>query len=93
MFFWLCDEKTLNPSFVSSNPYVVYPRTINSLHYLLSMIFISVMVWTSFYPGTPLHAASLKVGLVMDDFGGHDRNYNQLAYQGLVQAEKELGIK
>ncbi len=57
------------------------------------MVFISVMVWTFFYPGNRLHAVSLKVGLVMDDFGGHDRRFNQLAYHGLVQAEKELGIK
>ena len=57
------------------------------------MVFISVMVWICFYPGNRLHAVSLKVGLVMDDFGMHDRSYNQLAYQGLVQAEKELGIK
>ena len=72
---------------------MVYPRINNSLHYLTAMICISVMVWTCFYPGNPLHAVSLKVGLVMDDFGMHDRSYNQLAYQGLVQAEKELGIK
>ncbi len=57
------------------------------------MVSISVMVCICFCPGNPLHAVSLKVGLVMDDFGGHERSYNQLAYQGLVQAEKELGIK
>ena len=91
--FWVCYEKSLNPPFVSSNPYVVYPSIKISLHYLPAMIFISVMVWTCFYPGNPLHAVSLKVGLVMDDFAKHDRSYNQLAYQGLVRAEKELGIK
>ena len=84
----MCYEKSLNPPFVSSKPYVVYPRIKRSLQYLPAMICISVMVWTFFYPGNRLHAVSLKVGLVMDDFGGHDRSYNQLAYQGLVQAEK-----
>ena len=57
------------------------------------MVFISVMVWIWFYSVNPLHAVSLKVGLVMDDFGRYDRSYNQLSYRGLVQAEKELGIK
>ena len=89
----MCYEKSLNPPFVSSNPYVVYPRIKRSLQYIRAIVFISGMVWTCFYPGNRLHAASLKVGLVMDDFGMHDRSYNQLAYQGLVQAEKELGIK
>ena len=69
---------------------MVYPRIKRSLQYLRAIVFISVMVWICFYPVNPLHAVSLKVGLVMDDFGGHDRSYNQLAYQGLVQAEKEL---
>ena len=72
---------------------MVYPRIKRSLQYLRAIVFISVMVWICFYHVNPLHAVSLKVGLVMYDFGGHDRSYNQLAYQGLVQAEKELGIK
>ena len=72
---------------------MVYPRIKRSLQYLRAMVFISVMVWTCFYPENRLHAVSLKVGLVMDDFGMHDRSYNQLAYQGLVPAERELGIK
>ncbi len=35
----------------------------------------------------------LKVGLVTDIGGLNDRGFNQLAYQGLQQAEKDLGVE
>lgn len=38
-------------------------------------------------------AQSLKVGLVTDIGGLNDRSYNQSGYEGLLQAEKELGIQ
>jgi basic membrane protein A len=37
-------------------------------------------------------AAPLKVGLVTDIGGLNDHGFNQLAYQGLLRAEKTLGI-
>ena len=40
-----------------------------------------------------LFAAQLKVGLVADYAGLNDRSFNQITYEGLVQAEQELGIK
>jgi basic membrane protein A len=38
-------------------------------------------------------AEALKVGLVTDIGGLNDRGFNQLAYQGLQRAEKELGVE
>ncbi len=38
-------------------------------------------------------AVPLKVGLVADYAGLNDRSFNQITYEGLVQAEKELSIK
>src|SRR3954462_10546669 len=35
----------------------------------------------------------IKVGLVTDIGGLNDRSFNQLAYQGLTQSEKTLGIQ
>lgn len=43
-------------------------------------------------PGTAT-SAPLKVGLVADYAGLNDRSFNQITYEGLVRAEKELGIK
>src|ERR1041384_1857692 len=37
--------------------------------------------------------AGLKIGLVTDIGGLNDRGFNQLAYQGLQQAESELGVE
>ncbi len=37
-------------------------------------------------------AFALKVGLVTDTGGLNDRSFNQMAYQGLQQAEKQLGV-
>jgi len=34
----------------------------------------------------------IKVGLVTDIGGLNDRSFNQLAYQGLQRAKKELGV-
>ena len=42
---------------------------------------------------TSLYAASIKVGLVMDDALLNDRIINEGAYNGLVQSEKKLGIR
>jgi basic membrane protein A and related proteins len=39
------------------------------------------------------HAAPLKVGLVTDIGGLNDRGFNQQGYQGLLRAEKKLGIQ
>lgn len=36
---------------------------------------------------------ALKVGMVADVGGLNDHSFNQLTYEGLVQAEKKLGIK
>src|SRR4051794_9528005 len=38
-------------------------------------------------------AKKLRVGLVTDIGGLNDRGFNQLANQGLEQAEKELGVE
>ena len=37
-------------------------------------------------------AKTLKVGMVTDSSGLHDRGFNHLAYVGLQQAQKRLGI-
>ncbi|HET8606561.1 MAG TPA: BMP family ABC transporter substrate-binding protein [Gaiellaceae bacterium] len=42
---------------------------------------------------TTAAATSLKVGLVTDIGGLNDRGFNQLSYQGLQRAEKQLGVK
>lgn len=42
--------------------------------------------------GTASSAFALKVGLVTDTGGLNDRSFNQMAYQGLQQAEKQLGV-
>ncbi len=45
-------------------------------------------------PGTGTQAeTSLKVGLVTDIGGLNDKSFNQLAYEGLQQAESELGVE
>ncbi len=41
-------------------------------------------------PSAP--AAKLRVGLVTDIGGLNDRGFNQLSYQGLQRAEKQLGV-
>ncbi|HEY6053090.1 MAG TPA: BMP family ABC transporter substrate-binding protein [Gaiellaceae bacterium] len=38
-------------------------------------------------------AAALRIGLVTDIGGLNDRGFNQLSYQGLQRAEKQLGVK
>jgi len=38
-------------------------------------------------------APALKVGMVADVGGLNDHSFNQLTYQGLVDAEKQLGVK
>ena len=38
-------------------------------------------------------AATVKVGLVADQGELNDHGFNQLAYQGLQRAERELGVK
>ncbi len=52
---------------------------------------IIVLIWLMSL--LPLYGAPLKVGLVKDYARLNDRSFNQLTYQGLVQAEKELGIR
>ena len=52
---------------------------------------IMVLIWLMSL--LPLYGAPLKVGLVKDYARLNDRSFNQLTYQGLVQAEKELGIR
>ena len=42
--------------------------------------------------GQDAEGGKLKVGLVTDIGGLNDRGFNQLAYQGLKQAESELGV-
>lgn len=37
--------------------------------------------------------AALKVGMVADVGGLNDHSFNQLTYQGLLEAEKQLGVK
>jgi basic membrane protein A and related proteins len=49
---------------------------------------------TNASPGTGTQAApALKVGLVTDIGGLNDKSFNQLAYQGLQQAEADLGVE
>ena len=42
---------------------------------------------------TAAPANQLKVGLITDLGQLNDRGFNQLAYQGLKQAQRELGVK
>jgi basic membrane protein A and related proteins len=39
------------------------------------------------------NAAPFRVGLVLDRGGKDDKSFNQAAYQGLLKAQKELGIE
>ena len=38
-------------------------------------------------------AVDLKVALVTDEGGVHDQSFNQSAWEGLQQAEKDLGVE
>jgi basic membrane protein A and related proteins len=42
--------------------------------------------------GSAAPAKTLKIGLVTDIGGLHDRGFNQLSYEGLLRAEKKLGV-
>ena len=44
------------------------------------------------FPGTSPAAMPLRVGLVTDIGGLNDRSFNQLSYEGLLRAAKELGV-
>ena len=44
------------------------------------------------FPGASPAAMPLKVGLVTDIGGLNDRSFNQLSYEGLLRAAKELGV-
>ncbi len=43
--------------------------------------------------GIAFAADPFKVGLVTDVGGLNDRGFNQMSYQGLQKAEKELGVQ
>jgi basic membrane protein A len=43
--------------------------------------------------GSAARAATLKIGLVTDTGGLNDRSFNHLAYVGLQQAQKKLGVQ
>lgn len=58
------------------------------------ILFTAVFTLTAVAATKPAYSAEvLKVGLVADSAGLNDRSFNQISYEGLRRAEKELGIK
>jgi basic membrane protein A len=62
-----------------------------------AMAAVAVLTATSVASAAPAHAtakkATLKIGLVTDIGGLNDRSFNHLAYLGLTEAQKKLGVQ
>ncbi|HEY7692047.1 MAG TPA: BMP family ABC transporter substrate-binding protein [Gaiellaceae bacterium] len=59
---------------------------------LVLLVGFSLLAAGSAGAGSPAQAKTLKVGMVTDSSGLNDRGFNHLAYVGLQQAQKRLGI-
>ena len=59
---------------------------------LLSFLFLVLVVLLLTSPSTALTPAAVSVGLVPDEQGVTDLSINQLAYEGLLRAESDLGV-
>jgi basic membrane protein A len=64
---------------------------------LMSVVFILAMSAGTAFAGGQKESTNaapvMKVGMVADVGGLNDHSFNQLTYQGLVDAEKKLGVK
>ncbi len=65
-----------------------------------SLVAIAALTATSVSSASPSHAtapaaktATLKIGLVTDIGGLNDRSFNHLAYLGVTEAQKKLGVQ
>ena len=58
----------------------------------LALVAVSAMAAASIGSAKPAAPAKLKVALVTDIGGLNDRSFNALAYKGLKDAQKKLGI-
>ncbi|HZO61699.1 MAG TPA: BMP family ABC transporter substrate-binding protein [Gaiellaceae bacterium] len=56
------------------------------------VVMAALMAVSSAGAGTDARAKTLKIGMVTDAGGLNDHGFNHLAYQGLTEAQKELGI-
>ena len=59
---------------------------------LLALVAVSALTVASIGSAKPVAPAKLKVALVTDIGGLNDRSFNALAYKGLKDAQKKLGI-
>ena len=58
----------------------------------VALVAISALTVASIGSAKPAAAAKLKVALVTDIGGLNDKSFNALAYKGLQNAQKKLGV-
>jgi basic membrane protein A len=59
---------------------------------LLSLLFLVVAALLLTVPSTARTPVAISMGLVPDVSGVNDQSFNQLAYEGLLHAESDLGV-